>query len=434
MLSFPHLPTAELRAAYAVLVKAFGKTGSRTASGPGATVAALKPATFAQKLWRFLIDGRVLMTTLIEPMHHAVRHEVAARPCVLLAVHDWSALGFATHPSKTDRLASTHSHPQCYDLATVLMVRGDDGGTIAPALLSLTTADEVHSTRPDAPTGLAHVDQVLPAMQYVTGLELGPTVVHVIDREADSVRHWRQWAEAGMLALVRTDDRLVLHNGQEVLLSRVVDQLRTAGGLNDVGPALYRGKKARLVVGEAAVVLHRPAQKNLGQGKKRSIPGDPVPLRLVVAEVHDLTGRVLARWLLLTNVAQEVGSAKEVAHWYYYRWRIESFHKVLKSSGWQIEDWLQRDGEKLLKKLLVGLGALVSVWALERQHDAESAAFQALLMQLSGRQTKRDRQVTTSGLLAGLWVLQGAIGPLARHGPEQLNAMLEAHLPLFATK
>jgi hypothetical protein len=37
-------------------------------------------------------------------------------------------------------------------------------------------------------------------------------------------------------------------------------------------------------------------------------------------------------------------------------------------------------------------------------------------------------------MLAGLWVLQAAVGPLARHGPDRLNAMLENHLPLFAVK
>ena len=47
---------------------------------------------------------------------------------------------------------------------------------------------------------------------------------------------------------------------------------------------------------------------------------------------------------------------------------------------------------------------------------------------------KRGRAFTTSGLLAGWWVLQGAVGPLARHGPDRLNATLEDHLPLFAMK
>ncbi len=80
------------------------------------------------------------------------------------------------------------------------------------------------------------------------------------------------------------------------------------------------------------------------------------------------------------------------------------------------------------------MGACTSVWALERRKATESVGFQQWLMPLSGRQTKRRRAITRSGLLAGPWVLQGALGPLARHGPEQLNAMLENHLFLFAIK
>ena len=75
---------------------------------------------------------------------------------------------------------------------------------------------------------------------------------------------------------------------------------------------------------------------------------------------------------------------------------------MLKRAGWQLEDWLQRNGERLLIKLLIAFGACASIGALERRHDAESEAFQQLLMQLSGRQTKRGRAITTSGLLAGL--------------------------------
>jgi hypothetical protein len=99
-----------------------------------------------------------------------------------------------------------------------------------------------------------------------------------------------------------------------------------------------------------------------------------------------------------------------------------------------LEDWLQRNGPRIMIKLLLALGACTSVWALERCDDAKSTGFKQLLMQLSGRQTKRSRPITTSGLLAGLWVLQSALGPLSTHGPEQLNTMLEEHLPLFATK
>ena len=133
-------------------------------------------------------------------------------------------------------------------------------------------------------------------------------------------------------------------------------------------------------------------------------------MRLVVTELRDLKGRVLARWLLLTNVPAELADAATIAKWYYFRWRIEGMHKLLKKAGWQLESWLQRNGQRLLIKLLIALGACASIWGLERKHDVESEAFQRLLMQLSGRQTKRGREITTSGLLAGLWVLLGCAG------------------------
>ena len=368
---------------------------------------------------------------MIEPMHQAIRCQ-AADGGVLLAVHDWSTLSFGNHSSKADRATLTHEHDLGYDLATVLIVRASDGAPIAPAHVAMKTADGVLATRDDGTAAdLPHVDQILPAMRYVRELDFGPPVVHVIDREADSVNHWRQWSADGHLALVRADDRKVLHEEQETTLVAIADAMRGCGVAKDVGSVLYRGRKARLRVAETEVVLHRPGKRNVGK-KKVNVPGPPLPLRLIVAEVRDLKGRVLARWLLLTNVSTELADASTIAFWYYYRWRIESLHKLLKSSGWQLEGWLQRNGERIFKKLLIALGACVAVWGLERRSDEQSKAFQLLLMQLSGRQTKRRQPVTTSGLLAGLWVLQGALGPLARHGPKKLNAMLENHLPLFA--
>ena len=429
------LPTrlaVHLQDAYAILIKGFGKTGSSTAAGPGATVAGMKPASFAQKLWRFCMDPNVKESALIEPMHQAVRQEAAEKPGILLAIHDWSTLSFGGHPSKTDRVTLTHATDVGYDLATVLIVRGDDGATVAPVVVSLTTADGVKSTRDDIPAvDLGHIEQVGGAMQYVHDLDLGATVVHVIDREADSVNHWRQWTADGHLALVRGDDRKVLHAGNETSLVAVAETLRQDGSFTDAGEVRYHGRVARQFVAEAAVVLHRPGSHRQGTTQIK-VPGPPLPLRLVATEVRDSEGRVPARWLLLSNVPTEMADAATLALWYYFRWRIESFHKLLKSSGWQLEHWLQRNGDRLLIKLLLALGAVTSVWALERRKDADSVAFQKVLMDLSGRQTKRRRAITTSGLLAGLWVLQAALGSLARHGYEQLNSMLENHLPLFS--
>ena len=162
--------------------------------------------------------------------------------------------------------------------------------------------------------------------------------------------------------MVRADDRQVLCKGQATTLLALAEGLRRDDAFQDAGTALYHGRKARLFVAEVEVVLHRPGKRNEGK-KKVEIPGPPLPLRLVVTEVRDLKGRVLARWLLLTNAPAELADAATIARWYYFRWRIESLHKLLKKAGWQLESWLQRNGPRLLKKLLIAFGACTSIWA-----------------------------------------------------------------------
>jgi hypothetical protein len=371
---------------------------------------------------------------MIEPMHQAVRAEVARSPGVLLDVIDWSTLAFGNHPSKTDRVELTHDADVGYDLSTALIVRGDDGSTIAPVMISLTNADGVLSTRDDIPpVDLPHIDQTLGIMQHVRDLGLDAPLVHVIDREADSVSHWRGWGGDGHLALVRAKDRVVLHDDRATTLTAIADTFADRGDFRGAGPARYHGRPAHLFVAEADVVLFRPGKRRVGK-KQIEVPGPPLPLRLIVTEVRDDDGKVLARWLLLTNVPADLADAATIAKWYYFRWKIEDFHKLMKSSGWQLEGWLQRDGERILIKLLLAVGACTAVWALQRRTDAESESFKQILMTLSGRQTKRRRPVTTTGLLAGLWVLQSSLEALDIHGPDKLNSLMESHLPAFATK
>ena len=58
----------------------------------------------------------------------------------------------------------------------------------------------------------------------------------------------------------------------------------------------------------------------------------------MVTEVRDDQGAVLARWLLLTNVPAGLASEATIATWYYFRWRIEGLHKLLKApaGSWSI--------------------------------------------------------------------------------------------------
>jgi hypothetical protein len=260
-------------------------------------------------------------------------------------------------------------------------------------------------------------------MAYGRDLNLGLPMVHIIDREADSVAHYRDWCAAGHLILVRADDnRLVDHEGQERRLPEVVAQLRQQGAFRHSREVLYRGKKAQQYVAETQVTLRRPAKRQHG---KVSVPGPPLTLRLVVSEVRDADGQVLATWLLLTNLPESV-RAEEVALWYYWRWRVESTFKLLKSAGQNLEQWQQEDADALSRRLLVALMACVVVWQLARGSTPEVAELRRVLIRLSGRQMKYGVEYTEPALLAGLWVLLQMLELLEHYDLDQLRRLLGA--------
>jgi len=160
------------------------------------------------------------------------------------------------------------------------------------------------------------------------------------------------------------------------------------------------------------------------------IPGEPLPMRLVLTRVIDDQQRVLAQWYLLSNVPAEWADAKCLATSYYQRWQIETYFKLLKSHGTQIEEWQQETAVAIFRRLLVASMAMLTVWHLMASDSPESTEFKKTLMKLSGRQTKRSRQFTAPGLLAGLWSLLSMLSVLETTDIDSLRRMAaEASMP-----
>jgi hypothetical protein len=371
---------------------------------------------------RFLHNDAVTLPHLVEPLQQAARQWRQQAPTAWgLLIHDWSYLTYAGHRRKADQTRLTHRKTRGYELTTVLLVEGQAGHPIAPVELRLRAAHGVCSTRAPAPDPEAfRIDEILPSMQAAAGLGLGGPLVHVIDREADSLAQYRAWQADGRYFLVRANgSRTVRWRGAEVSLAEAAGRL-TPRRCRDVA---YKGQVAVQHVAETEVVLDRPAwrhRRRNGRKVNERVPGPPLPLRLAVSRVCDASGRTLAVWYLLTNVPAEVETAT-VALWYYWRWRIESLFKLLKGAGHQLEHWQQAGGEALAKRLLVAAMACTLVWRLERQESAEAAALRGLLVRLSGRQMKRGRSHTAPALLAGLWSLLAMLDVLGEHSVEELR-------------
>ena len=80
--------------------------------------------------------------------------------------------------------------------------------------------------------------------------------------------------------------------------------------------------------------------------------------------------------------------------------RIETFFKLLKSAGHNVEQWQQGTVDAVAKRLLVATMSCVVVWQLARSKEPTADEFRRFLIRLSGRQMKWGRAFTEPALLA----------------------------------
>ncbi|ODA33137.1 hypothetical protein [Planctopirus hydrillae] len=294
-----------LQSRYLMLVRSQMSVSPRTAAGPVLLPATAQAASLAQAAWRFYNNPRVGLPELVVPLRRAgVEACHASSAPVVLLVHDWSKIDYCPHTSKADRRQLTHQHDIGYDLTTSLLMDAHDGTPIAPVELHLKTADAVHSTSPvPPPVDQAHVYQIEAVMERSATWGLSRPVVHVIDREADSLGHFRRWQAAGHLFLVRCDDRRVLWNGEPAMISEICVKLLENGAFSEQSRVTHKGVAARQQVAQTEVVLHRPHKTRVG-GVQKDHSGPPLRLRLVVSRILDEAGGELARWTLLTNAPE----------------------------------------------------------------------------------------------------------------------------------
>ena len=398
---------------------------------------------------RFLNHPNIPFHALIEPAQDAIRsHLGTSKSSATLIVHDWCMFGFKTHTAKQGRFKRTKAWDVGYELGSALVVDAADGRPLGPMELRLRTAKAMLSTRVTETTKPpGHVDELIEVMNEARRWDLGKTLIHVIDREADSVGHYRKWQSRGHQFLVRANqERYVLWQDREQHLSDVVAGLTREFReilLQDGKPEVVaiKGGTGRLFVAQTMVVLHRPAMTKIpgkrtakGNKIKITVPGPSLPLRLVVTRVLDDDGKVLGEWCLLTNVMENQADAATVGRWYAWRWRVETYHKLLKTAGQNAEEWQQETGEAFLARLCIASMACLTVWHLQRDTTEEASQLRKLLVRLSGRQMKHKVESTAPALLAGLEKLLAIDDLLKNEDLDEILSLARRVLPtLFSS-
>jgi hypothetical protein len=404
-------------------------SAGKSFAGPSAPPDENTAFAATQAAWRFLHNDRVTLPKLAEPLLEVARQWRHENPTAwALVVHDWSALSYPTHRRKADRKSHGARGSGGYDLGTLLLVDGRQGDPVVPVEMELRTADRIYTTRstpPDADE--SRLANIWPGMRALDRYSLTERVIHVIDREADSLVCYREWQADRRCFLVRADEgRVARWQGTTWSLRDLQQCLHDDGQFRRSRDVTYRGQAAVQFVAEASVVLDRPAwrqRRRAGRAVNDLVKGPPLALRLVVSRVCNACGETLAVWHLLTNAPAEVDAAT-VALWYYWRWRIESFFELLKSGGQAAEQWQQETGAAIARRLLVAAMACAVVWRLERATAPEAITFCAFLVRLSGRQMKHGKTHTAPALLAGLYVYLAMLDALEQHSVEDLRGLM----------
>jgi len=383
--------------------------------------------TFASAMgaYRFYGNERISVVKTFEPLKRHAAAAISSCQEWALVIHDWSPLHYTDHESKEDRIVLYNKNDFGYLLQAALLISDRNGAPLSPLYLGVEASDGVHSTRREGVLPRRHeMDELNRTMGHVEQQVLGLEMVHIIDREGDSVLHLRRFVRCNRFFIIRSNDlRKVAYQGESQLLSEVEKAIE--GELRFSREVQYKGRKAKQYVAEAEVTLDGKARKQRKKDGKlvsQRIKGQAISLRLIVAQVRDAHGKVLTTWRLWSNLPKSV-SADKIALWYYWRWRIESYFKLLKGAGQHVEQWQQESAEAIAKRLAVAAQACVIVWSLMESTAPEAATLRRTLIRLSGRLMKHKVEWTAPALLAGMWQLLMILDALDQYPIEELKEM-----------
>ncbi len=170
--------------------------------------------------------------------------------------------------------------------------------------------------------------------------------VHVGDRESDIYELFCTAQELGTHFLVRSCVDRLAGNGDHTLADEMSDvpvqgrhlvEVRDGKGRIDTAAVELRYRSVRVLPPVGKQKRYPALTLTVVQAKERAEPAD----------------RPAIDWQLITDLpVSSREAAVEKLHWYAMRWKIEVFHKILKS-GCRVEEARLRTAERLVKLIAV---------------------------------------------------------------------------------
>lgn len=404
----------------------------RMASKPDSSFPKAMSSAELEGSYRFFANPRVTAEAILAPH---VRETLARlrQDAVTLVVHDSSTLSFNSEGYR-DGLAPISDYKQQFVVHCSLAVRAD--GTRRPQGV-LAASQHVPVGKRDGQFQDRWAEQVRDV--YALGVS-PPSVVHVMDREADDYEVFDLLAQLGGRFVIRMQ-----HNRQLAGEGRVRDALlpvraetqrtvplskrfKSAGAKQSKIHPRREERLAKLAFGGCRADIKRPATAT-------QATTDQLALNVVyVWETEPPPGESPIEWVLYTSEPVDtVEQVLRVVDWYRSRWVIEEYFKALKT-GCAIEQRQLGDLHSLSNALALFLPIAWQLLLLrsEARERPETPASEILLsdelqvLRVAARRPLPANPTIHDALLA----IAGLGGHLKHNGPPGWQTLAKGHQEL----
>lgn len=317
--------------------------------------------------YRFFDNPRVHEGVVLAGHFAATRARAGVKKFPLLVLHDTTEISFKrAHPEKigqtrkiplfrSSRKDGSNGYTACGMLLHSALVTTTAGVPLGLAAAKFWTRKKFKGTnalkKKVNPTRIPIQEKE--SFRWLENVRLATetlgqakNLVHIGDREADIYELFCAATECGTHFLIRTCVDRLAGSGSTTVSKKM--KLSPVRGTHIVEVMDRQGHthEAKLRLRFERMAIHPPI------GKQKKYPSQELTV-IYAYEVGDPKGRDRIDWKLVTDL--NVSSMKQAAEkldWYAGRWKIETFHKVLKS-GCKIEERRLETAQRLANLLAV---------------------------------------------------------------------------------
>ena len=322
--------------------------------------------TNTKAAYRFFSNGRVNETAILGGHFQATRERFAATEGPILILHDTTEFSYTRESKEAigilykvcgrkDEQGRPRLHTVCGILMHSSLAVTAEGLPLGLAAIKFWTRSKFKGTnalkRKVNPTRVPieakeSVRWLENLKQSTSLLDEPARCIHIGDRESDIYELFCTAQETGTKFLVRTCVDRLAGDGRHTIAAAMGRVKVKATHEVEVRDAKGRVSQATVEVKYHRLQVYPPI------GKQKEYP--PLMLTVIYAqEAATPRGREKIDWKLMTNLpVHSRKDAVEKLAWYAMRWRIETFHKILKS-GCRAEASRLRTAQRIVNLIAV---------------------------------------------------------------------------------